>query len=134
MWMGTCEPGQFHLLAWVFLNMCPEAAVINPFLESKQTQREGETARCSGNASRGRGSDTGKTSGPEGGKESWQELECQPGRPSLSHPLLLQQEISQTAPLFCLDSRDVAYESSTQSSTLYWKAYNPSICSQPEGT
>lgn len=32
----------FLLVIWVFLNMCPEASVINPFLEAKQRHWEGE--------------------------------------------------------------------------------------------
>lgn len=33
--------GTFLLVVWVFLNVCPEAAAINLFLESKQVHRDG---------------------------------------------------------------------------------------------
>lgn len=39
--------------------------------------------------------------------------------------LLLQQEISQTAPLFLPGIPEMAYESSTQDSTLYWESLQP---------
>lgn len=55
---------KFHLLAWVFLNMCPETDVINPFLESKQTQREGR-GQPEAMPPGGTCELTGKTSGPE---------------------------------------------------------------------
>jgi hypothetical protein len=39
--------GTFVPVVWVFLNVCPEAATINPFIESKQTWRgrNGNTSR-----------------------------------------------------------------------------------------
>ena len=58
--------GKFHLLAWVFLNMCPKTDVINPFLESKQTQRDGRGQPEAMEMPPGGTSElTGKTSGPE---------------------------------------------------------------------
>ena len=58
--------GKYHLLAWVFLNMCPKTDVINPFLESKQSQWEGRGQPEAMEMPPGGTSElTGKTSGPE---------------------------------------------------------------------
>lgn len=43
--------GKFVLAVWVFLNMCPEAAAICPFLESKQAHRGVEVGGGDGIAS-----------------------------------------------------------------------------------
>lgn len=37
----------------MFLNACPEAAIVNPFLESKQTHRKSRGVRGNGNGSQG---------------------------------------------------------------------------------
>lgn len=57
--------GKFLLLVWVFLNICPEAAAINPFLESKQTHREWGEKPEAMEMPPGGAWLTGKTSEPE---------------------------------------------------------------------
>lgn len=60
---------KFLLVIWAFLNMCPEASAINPFLEAKRMHWKGEKQPEAMDMPPGETWLTGKTSGPKEEKD-----------------------------------------------------------------
>ena len=130
--------GKFLLLVWVFLNICPEAAAINPFLESKQTHREGGEKPEAMEMPPGGSLVDREDIWTRGGKGSWQGSEHSVQRPSPSYPLLLQQGNKPNHSSFFFsvwDSREGQRKLHTgQLSLPRRRACNPSFCSKSDRT
>lgn len=112
----------FLLVIWVFLNVCPEAPAINPFLEAKQTHRErGKKKTEATDVPPGGAWLTGKTSGPREERDSVKsELSSKPF--SESRSLLLRQGNEPALSVFLSGTRDKAKESPSQDSSINWKS------------
>lgn len=104
----------FLLVIWLFLNVCPEAPAINPFLEAKQTHRS------NGHASQGSLVDRKDIWAQRGEGSVKSELSSEPF--GESHSLLLRQGNEPALSVFLSGIPDKAKESPTQDSTINRKS------------
>lgn len=127
-WRQLCMDGHngsldnFLLVIWLFLNVCPEAPAINPFLEAKQTHRS------NGHASQGSLVDRKDIWVQRGEGSVKSELSSEP---SVSHtPYSSGREMSQPSLCFCLGSQTRPKKAPRRTALLIGRAVT-SFCRRP---